>query len=177
MCCGNHSFIFVNLSVGIKFYIILLDIELMLFICCCYHVANIGCYGDFCYEVKKSFVQYCVENLRKMPIFPQRSKFSLKPLKAREGRLTTAPKFKEEEDVEDFKNIKLKLDTENELHFIDGNWIKLSKKQSTNIDAVSKVLKENHKLEQDKRVLEMKMKIMLNLLTSERGDGEKEESV
>lgn len=112
-----------------------------------------------------------------MPIFPHRSKFSLKPPKAREGRLSSAPKFTENEDIDDFKNIKLKLDSESELHFIDGNWINLNKKHSTNIDAVSKVLKENHKLEQDKRVLEMKMKIMLNLLTSERSEGEKEESV
>lgn len=113
-----------------------------------------------------------------MPIFAHRSKFSSKPPKAREGRLSTVPKFTENEDINDFKNIKLKVDSDgSELHFIDGNWINLNKKQSTNIDAVTKVLKENHKLEQDKRVLEMKMKIMLNLLTSERGEGEKEESV
>lgn len=112
---------------------------------------------------------------QKMPIFPQRSKFALKPSsKAREGRLNGVPKYSSEE-TSDFKNIKLKLDSENELHFIDGNWINLNHKQSSNIDAIAKMVKENQKLEHDKRLLEMKMKIMLNLLTSERSEGEKDD--
>lgn len=110
-----------------------------------------------------------------MPIFPHRSKFTLKPSKPREGRLDGVEKFSGDEDVNDFKNIKLKLNVDNELHFIDGSWINLNKKQTSNIDDVAKVLKENHKLEHEKKVLELKMKIMLNLLTSERGEGGKEE--
>lgn len=110
-----------------------------------------------------------------MPIFPQRSKFTLKPSKPREGRLDGVEKFNKDEELNDFKNIKLKLNVDNELHFIDGSWINLNKKQTSNIDEVAKVLKENHKLEHEKRVLELKMKIMLNLLTSERSEGEKEE--
>lgn len=110
-----------------------------------------------------------------MPIFSHRSKFALKPSRAREGRLNSVSKYNADEDINDFKNIKLKLDADNELHFMDGNWVNVNKKQSTNVDAVTKVLKENHKLEQEKRVLEMKMKIMLNLLTSERNEGEKDE--
>lgn len=110
----------------------------------------------------------------KMPIFPQRSKFTLKPSsKAREGRMSGVPKYTANEEINDFKNIKLKLESENELHFIDGNWINLNLKQSSNIDAIAKMVKENQKLEHDKRLLEMKMKIMLNLLTSERSEGEK----
>lgn len=84
-------------------------------------------------------------------------------------------KFNVDEELSDFKNIKLKLNVDNELHFIDGSWINLNKKQTSNIDEVAKVLKENHKLEHEKRVLELKMKIMLNLLTSERGEKEEEQ--
>jgi Chibby family len=111
-----------------------------------------------------------------MPIFPHRSKFALKKSsKAREGRLSGVSKYTANEEISDFKNIKLKLDSENELHFIDGNWINLNHKQSSNVDAIAKMVKENQKLEHDKRLLEMKMKIMLNLLTSERSEGEKDD--
>lgn len=110
-----------------------------------------------------------------MPIFSNRSKFTLKQSKPREGRLDAVEKLNVDEEINDFKNIKLKLNVDNELHFIDGCWINLNKKQTSNIDDVAKVLKENHKLEHEKRVLELKMKIMLNLLTSEHSEGEKDE--
>lgn len=97
-----------------------------------------------------------------MPIFPQR-KSTFKHPKHRESRLNSVPKYNE--DIDDFKNIKIKLNNEREIQFVDGTWISIKKNQPEGSDDVEKLVKENKRLENENQVLNVKMDIMLDLLT------------
>lgn len=97
-----------------------------------------------------------------MPIFPQR-KFALKHPKQRESRLNSVPKYNE--DMDDFKNIKIKLSNEREIQFVDGTWISVNKSQREGTDDVEKLVRENKALESENSALTVKMDIMLDLLT------------
>lgn len=97
-----------------------------------------------------------------MPIFPQR-KFTFKHPKQRELRLNSVPKYNE--DIDDFKNIKIKLSNEKELQFVDGEWISIKTNQQDGFDDVAKLVRENKKLENENSTLNVKMDIMLDLLT------------
>lgn len=97
-----------------------------------------------------------------MPIFPQR-KFTFKHPKQRELRLNSVPKYNE--DIDDFKNIKIKLNNEKELQFVDGIWISVKKNQQQYEDDVAKLVKDNKRLENENTALNVKMDIMLDLLT------------
>jgi len=97
-----------------------------------------------------------------MPIFPQR-KFTFKHPKQRELRLNSVPKYNE--DIDDFKNIKIKLSNEKELQFVDGEWISIKKSQQEGFDDVARLVRENKRLENENSTLNVKMDIMLDLLT------------
>ena len=97
-----------------------------------------------------------------MPIFPQR-KFTFKHPKQRELRLNSVPKYNE--DIDDFKNIKIKLSNERELQFVDGEWISIKKSQQEGFDDVGRLVRENKRLENENSTLNVKMDIMLDLLT------------
>lgn len=92
-----------------------------------------------------------------MPIF--KKNFVKKPLKAtaRESRLV--------EDVDDFKNISLKLSDKNTLKFVNGVWMVLKKNQATDFDDAVELVKTNQKLEEEKTMLTAKMDILLDLLS------------
>ena len=97
-----------------------------------------------------------------MPIFPQR-KFTFKHPKQRELRLNSVPKYNE--DIDDFKDIKIKLSNERELQFVDGEWINVKKSQQEGFDDVARLVRENKKLQNENSNLNVKMDIMLDLLT------------
>lgn len=96
-----------------------------------------------------------------MPIFAKKHG---KPLQPREGRLVTVPKLTE--DVDDFKNIVLKLDDDKALKFVNGVWMNLKRNQSAeSIDDTVKLQKSNQKLEEEKNMLTAKVDILLDLLS------------
>lgn len=96
-----------------------------------------------------------------MPIFVKKHS---KPLQPREGRLITVPKLAEE--VDDFKNIVLKLDDDKALKFVNGVWMNLKKNQSAeSIDDAVKLQKNNQRLEEEKNMLHAKVDILLDLLS------------
>lgn len=97
-----------------------------------------------------------------MPIFSH-WKFTTKNSKPRASRLDSAPKYTE--DINDFKNIKLKLSDDKEFQFIDGVWMNLKKNQHENVDDVGKLIKKNQKLEEENAMMNVKMDIMLDLLS------------
>lgn len=97
-----------------------------------------------------------------MPIFPHR-KFTPKLPKQRELRLNSVPKLSE--DIDDFRNIKLKLSGEKEFQFVDGIWISLKRNQNEAVDDVTRMARANKKLEDENAMLNVKMDIMLDLLT------------
>jgi len=97
----------------------------------------------------------------KMPIFTK--KFTQKAPKARDGRDSSVPKLTEE--LDDFKNIKLKLSDDKELRFVDGTWMSLKKGTTDNIDDVVKLQKQKQKLEDENSMYAVKMDIMLDLLS------------
>lgn len=96
-----------------------------------------------------------------MPIFVK--KFSPKPPRVRDSRLSSVAKLVEE--VNDFKNIKLKLHDDKELRFVDGVWMNLKKSHLENIDDVSKLHKVKQKLEEENSMYQIKMDILLDLLS------------
>jgi len=98
---------------------------------------------------------------RKMPIFTK--KFTQKAPKPRDGRDSSVPKLTEE--LDDFKNIKLKLSDDKELRFVDGTWMSLKKGTTDNIDDVVKLQKQKQKLEDENSMYAVKMDIMLDLLS------------
>lgn len=97
-----------------------------------------------------------------MPIFPQR-KFTPKLPKQRDLRLNSVPKYPEE--IDDYRHIKLKLSGERELQFVDGVWISLKPSQNDTVDDIAKLVREKKKLENENTMLNVKMDIMLDLLT------------
>jgi hypothetical protein len=97
-----------------------------------------------------------------MPIFPHR-KFTPKLPKQRELRLNTVPKRAEE--IDDFRSIKLKLSGEKEFQFVDGVWMGLKKSQPEAIDDITRIVRTNKRLEEENAMLNVKMDIMLDLLT------------
>ncbi|CAG9798175.1 unnamed protein product [Chironomus riparius] len=97
-----------------------------------------------------------------MPIFPQR-KLTFKHPKQRELRLNSVAKYNE--DIDDFKNIKIKLSNERELQFVDGEWISINKSQQEEFDDTARLVRENKRLENENSTLNVKMDIMLDLLT------------
>lgn len=81
--------------------------------------------------------------------------------KTRESRLV--------EDVEDFKNITLRVSDTKVLKFVSGSWIALKKNQTAeSVDDASDVttlIRDNRKLEDENRMLTAKIDILLDLLT------------
>lgn len=130
------------------------------------------CFDDDCYgnnilfrlsEIFYFTVQIYFFHLRApvMPIFVK--KFSPKLPKPRETRLNSVPKLTE--DIEDFKNIKLKLNDDKELRFVDGVWLSMNKNQPEGIDDVARLQKAKQKLEEENHMLQVKMDVLLDLLT------------
>ncbi|KAG5674309.1 hypothetical protein PVAND_004287 [Polypedilum vanderplanki] len=97
-----------------------------------------------------------------MPIFPHR-KFTPKLPKQRELRLNSVPKFTE--DIDDFRNIKLKLNAEKEFQFADGVWISLKRNQAETFDDITRIVTANKKLKDENSMFNVKIDIMLDLLT------------
>lgn len=100
-----------------------------------------------------------------MPIF--RKNFVKKPQKstARESRLV--------EEVDDFKNIALKLSDKNTLKFVNGVWMVLKKNQAENVDDAIELVRTNQKLEEENTMLTAKIDIMLDLLSETLVEKEK----
>lgn len=88
-----------------------------------------------------------------MPIF--KKNFSKKSSKARESRLI--------EDIEDFKNITIKLSDKSTLKFADGVWLVLKKNQTS--DNMEELLKSKQKLKEQNNMLTAKIDILLDLLS------------
>lgn len=92
-----------------------------------------------------------------MPIFRK------KVQKTRESRLV--------EDVEDFKNITLRVSETKVLKFVSGSWIALKKNQAMeSVDdasdtTVSSLIRDNRKLDEENRMLLTKVDILLDLLS------------
>lgn len=91
-----------------------------------------------------------------MPIF--KKNFVKKPLKltTRESRLV--------EEVDDFKNIAVKLSDKNTLKFVNGVWMVMKKNQGNVNDAIE-LVKTNQRLEEENTMLTAKMDILLDLLS------------
>lgn len=100
-----------------------------------------------------------------MPIF--RKNFVKKPLKS------TAREFRLVEEVDDFKNIALKLSDKNTLKFVNGVWMVLRKNQAENVDDAIELVRTNQKLEEENTMLTAKMDIMLDLLSETLVEKEK----
>lgn len=96
-----------------------------------------------------------------MPIFTK--KFSKKSPSKPRNRLNSVPKIAE--DIDDFKNISIKLDDEKVLKFVDGFWISSKKSSLADDDGILKLVQHNKKLEEEKTMLNAKLEICLDLLT------------
>ena len=91
-----------------------------------------------------------------MPIF--KKNFGKKSAKVRESRLV--------ENIDDFKNITLKLSDKNTLKFVDGVWLVLKKNQlNDNMDDAAELLKSNQQLREENSMTMAKMDILLDLLS------------
>lgn len=91
-----------------------------------------------------------------MPIFSKN--FSKKSTHVRESRLV--------EDIDDFKNLVIKLSDKNTLKFVGGEWLVIKKNLSSdNADDVSELVKYNLKLKEENNMMSVKMDILLDLLS------------
>jgi hypothetical protein len=98
-----------------------------------------------------------------MPIFVK--KFSPKLSAPRESRPNIGvPKI--EEDINDFRKIKIGIDENSELRFVDGVWIGVNNgKESEILSDVSRIKKKAAILEQENQMYQAKIDILLDLLT------------
>lgn len=89
-----------------------------------------------------------------MPIFRKK----VQKQKSRESKLV--------EDIDDFKNISLRVTDSKVLKFVSGSWIVLKKNQAAdNLDDATELIKENRKLDDENRMLNAKVDILLDLLS------------
>lgn len=90
-----------------------------------------------------------------MSIF--KKKFNKNYTKIREARIV--------EDVDDFKNISMRLTDEKSLKFVNGVWLVLKKSQTTgNVDDAAELLQENQNLQEKNSMMNAKLDILLDLM-------------
>lgn len=90
-----------------------------------------------------------------MSIF--RKKFAKNSAKPREARIV--------EDIDDFKNISMRLTDEKSIKFVDGVWLVLKKNQiQENVDDASELLRTNQNLQEKNAMLNAKLDILLDLM-------------
>ncbi|CAD7085161.1 unnamed protein product [Hermetia illucens] len=92
-------------------------------------------------------------------------KFEPKPTPIRMNRCNIGSSVVKE-DINDYKNIWLNLENK-QLRFIDGDWIEVSKKgeQASSDDNLAKLTKSVKSLENENKLNEVKLDILLDLLT------------
>lgn len=101
-----------------------------------------------------------------MPIFQKKTNFKAPP--PRTGRVAEAicPRIIKNED-DDYKNLQLVL-KDREFRFVDGLWIQHSTGKSTtamNVDDLVKLKGKMDRLEQENNLLQIKVDILIDLLT------------
>lgn len=100
-----------------------------------------------------------------MPIFVK--KFTPKLSAPRESRMNiNIPKI--DQDINDFRDIKITVDDVTELRFLDGEWISCSNdgnSQTSDLSDLSRMKKKTSILEQENQMLNAKIDILLDLLT------------
>jgi hypothetical protein len=96
-----------------------------------------------------------------MPLFTK--SFNKRKTARPRSRLGLAPKS--DEDIDDFKNVKIKFDDEKFVKFVEGVWMTSKKSSSADDEEVLKLMKQNRKLEEEKNMLNAKLEICLDLLT------------
>lgn len=90
-----------------------------------------------------------------MSIF--KKKFNKKAAQTREARIV--------EDIDDFKNISIRLTDEKSLKFVNGVWLVLKKSQAMgNADDASELLESNQNLQVKNAMLNAKLDILLDLM-------------
>lgn len=102
-----------------------------------------------------------------MPIFQKRTHFKAPP--ARTGRVSEAICPRVIKSTDDCKSLHLNLTNDKELRFVDGIWIQHSghSKSTTelNVDDLLKLKGKMDRLEQENNLLQVKVDVLIDLLT------------
>lgn len=94
-----------------------------------------------------------------MPIFSK--KFDIKNIPARTKRDASCAQIQEK--LDDFQTIQVNLANKKKLKFVDGTWI--GTQQQTDTDDIAMMRKRLQKLEEENNLNQIKVDILLDMLT------------